>query len=622
LGEGVAVNRLLWRRLTATPSPKPPREADQKFFGSFFQKRTSCLLLLLLAAGAPARDDVLSLSAAALPAVGFGHLPYANPAAPKGGAFVVATVGDFDDLNPFILRGTAPESVFRVWQPLFKPSDTDSVTAYAELARSVDVSGDGLTVKFHLNPRARFSDGVAVTAGDVVWTYRTLVSEGAPIYADLYGGVLSASAPDAETAVFRLRPGAGRGEILNLAEMYVLPEHFWKGRAFGAPLRDFPVGSGPYEVASVSFGDTITYRRVKNWWAADDPADVGFYNFDTVSEVFFHSDAVALQAFLAGQVDARIEPSAAVWATGYRVADARRGNLAMVAAPLGLPAGIHGFVMNTRRPVFADARVRRAMVLAFDFEWINRVILGGAERRETSYFAGSPMASAGLPSEAELRLLQPFRGRIPDGVFGALALPVTDGSGDNLPKLRQAYALLLSAGWRLKDWRLVDAKGDPLTFEILLADPKDEAIAFPYVADLRDLGVDAEIRMTDPSSYQRRLENYDFDMTVESVPATDYPDTEQADYWGCAAARRPGGYNYAGVCSPAIEAMIAAEIDAKNLADKTAAVHALDRLLLNGWYFVPWGAEAFENVAYWRDKAVMQPVPLQIGVDYDLWWAR
>ncbi len=577
----------------------------------------------MLSAAAPARDDVLTLSSAPLPPVGFTHLPYANPSAPKGGLFVVATVGDFDNLNPFILRGTAPASVFRVWQPLFKPSDTDSVTAYADLARSAEVSADGLTVIFHLNPRARFSDGTPVTSADVVWTYKTLVAEGAPIYADLYGGVAAAAAPDAQTAVFTLRPGAGRAAILNLAEMYVLPAHFWNGRAFDAPLRDFPVGSGPYQVSAVSYGDTITYARVKNWWAAANPTDVGFYNFDVFSEEFFHSDAVALQAFLARQVDARIETAAPLWASGYHVADAETKNLAMVNAPLSLPAGIHGFVMNTRKKLFADARVRQAMVLAFDFEWINRVMFSGAQQRETSFFTDSPMASSGLPSAAELRLLQPFRGKIPHAVFTApFALPVTDGSGDNLPELRQAYALLIAAGWRLQNWRLVDAQGDPLSFEILLADPHDEAIAFPYAADLKDLGVDAQIRTIDPSSYQRRIENYDFDMTVESVPATDYPDAEQADYWGCAAARRPGGYNYAGVCSPAIDAMIAAEIAAKTLADKTAAIHALDRLLLNGWYFVPWGVPAAAHVAYWRDKVAMQPAPLQIGVDYDLWWAK
>jgi len=566
---------------------------------------------------------VLTLSSAPQPPAGFTHLPYANPFAPKTGSFTIATVGDFDNLNPFILRGTAPASIFRIWQPLFKPSDTDSVTAYADLAQSAEVSADGLTVTFHLNPRARFSDGTPVTASDVVWTYNTLAGEGAPIYADLYGGVAAAAAPDALTAIFTLRPGAGRAEILNLAEMYVLPAHFWKSRAFDEPLREIPVGSGPYQVASVSYGDTITYARVKNWWAAGNPADVGFYNFDAFTEEFFHSDAVALQAFLARQVDARIESSAPVWASGYHVADAERRNLAMVEAPLSLPAGIHGFVMNTHRPVFADARVRQAMVLAFDFEWINRVMYAGAQRRETSFFTDSPMASSGLPSPAERQQLQPFRGQTPDAVFTKpFALPVTDGSGDNLPELRQAYALLLEAGWRLRNWRLVNAQGAPLTFEILLPDPHDEAIAFPYAADLKDLGVDAEIRTIDPSSYQRRLENYDFDMTVENVPATDYPDTEQADYWGCAAARRPGGYNYAGVCSPPADAMIAAEINARNLADKTTAVHALDRLLLNGWYFVPWGVAAAENVAYWRDKVAMQPAPLQIGVDYDLWWAR
>ncbi len=569
-----------------------PRPAFSRSFLLLFSKKKFLLFFLLWPAGAQAQN-VLSLSGAD---EFVGPLPYANPDAPKGGSFTVAAVGDFDELNPFILRGQAPDSVYRVWQELFKPSDVDSVTAYAELAQSVDVR-DGRVV-FHLNPAARFSDGTAVTAADVVWTYRTLVSEGAPIYAALYAGVADAAAPDAQTAVFTLKPGAGRAQILNLAEMYVLPEHFWAGKDFSAPLRTAPVGSGAYKVARVSFGTSITYARVKDWWAAKLPADIGFDNFDTYTQQFFRTDAVALQAFKAGQVDARIENAAAVWARGYEFTPPAGKGLALMEAPLSLPSGMSGFVMNTRRAVFADVRVREALALAFDFAWTNRVLFDGEMKRDTSYFSNSPMAAGGF------------------------ALPESDASGDNLPALRQALGLLNAAGWRVRDFVLRNAQGEPLRFEILLDDPKDQVIAIPYMAKLKELGIDATIRTLDPASFQQRIQTYDFDMTWESIPATDYPDAEQAGYWGCAAAHAPGGYNWAGVCSPAIDAMIAAEIAAPDLAAKTASVHALDRLLLNGWYFVPWGSAKSEHLAYWADKVAMPAAPLQIGVDYDLWWAK
>jgi len=578
------------------------------------------LLFLARAAHAQSRADVIALSASPLPPPGFTHLPYANPAAPKGGHFTISAIGSFDNLNPFILRGTAPDEMFLVWQPLFKPSDTDSVTAYAELAHSLDISPDGLTVTFHLNPQARFSDGAKVTAQDVVWTYRTLVTEGAPIYTALYADVSNAAAPDALTATFTLRKCAGRAQVLNLAEMYVLPAHFWRGRNFADPLTVFPVGSGPYQVADVSYGSRITLTHLKNWWADNNPADRGFYNFGTISEQFFHNDSAALQAFKAGQIDARIERSAALWADGYR--DDQAG-IAREEPPLTLPAGINGLAMNTRRTLFADPQVRQALTIAYDFDWANRVLGHGAQTREQSYFSNTPMASSGLPGPDELALLAPFRAQLPAGLFTKpFRLPVTAGAADDLPALRTAFALLGKAGWRLRNFQLVNALGVPFSFEILLPGPANEPGAIAYAARLKQLGITAAIRIIDPAAYQQRLENYDFDMTTISIPATAYPDTEQAGYWGCAAARTPGGDNLAGICTPAIDAMIAAEIAAPDLAAKTAAMHALDRLLLNDWAIIPWGTDGHENLAYWSDRFAKPGKALQIGVDFDLWWAK
>jgi microcin C transport system substrate-binding protein len=584
--------------------------------------RLAALLLFIVASfPAHARTDLITLSTAAQPPVGFDHLPYANPDAPKGGVLRLPGVGDFDNLNPFILRGTAPDTVLQIWQPLFKLSDTDSVTEYAELARSVVVRGN--QVIFALDPRARFSDGVPVTAADVVWTYHTLITQGLPFYAAEYSQVAGVAAADARTVVFTLRPGAGPDTVFNLAGLYVLPAHFWAGRDFSAPLRDFPVGSGAYRVSAVDWGDSVTYSRVRGWWAAGIPADQGFDNFDTVTEIFFRDKSALLQAFKAGELDEHIEDSAALWDAARGWAPVRDGRVRLELVPETLPAGITGLVMNTRRPEFADARVRQALTLAFDAEWTDRALFGGFLRRERSYFTNSAMASSGLPSDDELKLLAPYRSQIPPAVFDApFALPVTDGSGYNLPELKQAMALLNQAGWRVRDFALVDAAGQQMTFEILLDDPKYERIVIPYAHDLGLLGINATVRTVDPATYLRRTQNFDFDMTEAEFPVSDDPGSEQAGYWGCEAARRPGSENLAGVCAPAIDAMIAAEVAAPDAAAKRSAIHALDRLLLNGWYIVPWFSADSERLAYWQSRVAKPVAALQVGVDTTLWWAK
>ncbi len=577
-------------------------------------------LLFFAAHAANARNDLFTLSTAPQPPPGYTNLPYANPNAPKGGSITISAVGDFDNLNPFILRGTPPVSIYHVWQTLFKQSDTDSVTSYADLAQSADVSPDGLTVTFHLNPRARFSDGVPVTAADVVWTFDTITTAGSPFFAGYYAGVASVQATDSETVTFKLKPGAGRDLPSNLGGIYILPEHFWKEKKFADPLLVAPVGSGPYQVSDVSFGNSITYTHVKNWWAANLPADKGFYNFDTYKEVYFQSDSVALQAFKAGQVDARIEASAKQWATAYNFPAVRNGQVRLTRVPETLPAGIDGFAMNTRRPQFADPLVRHALALAFDFQWMNRVLFHNSYIRYNSYFTNSYLASSGLPSADELKLLAPFKSIIPPAVFTQkFSLPITDGSGYNLPQLEQAMKLLNQAGWQVKNFKLVNPAGQQMTIQILLDDQLLERIAISYAADLKLLGIDATVLTIDTATYERRLQNFDFDMIFAQFPETDFPGTEQGDYWSCAAANSPGSNNLMGVCSPAIDAMITAQNAATNTAQKTAAIHALDRLLLNGWYMVPaWTADD-DRLAYWT-RVTPQPAPLQIGVDYDLWW--
>jgi microcin C transport system substrate-binding protein len=581
----------------------------------------SFLLLFLIASPAFARTDLITMDAASQPPVGYASLPYANAYAPKGGSLTLAMLGDFDNLNPFILRGTAPDTVYQVWQPLFKLSDTDSVTEYAELARSVVVNGD--RVIFTLDPRAKFSDGVPVRASDVVWTYHILLSDGLPFYAAEYSQVESVAAKDSETVVFTLKPGAGADTVFNLAGLYVLPEHFWKNKDFSAPLRELPVGSGAYQVTDVSWGSSVTYSHVKNWWAAQVPSDTGFNNFDTLTELYFREKSVLLQAFAAGQIDAWVENSPASWQALRNFDAVRDGQIKLELAPQNLPAGMNGFVMNTRRGIFSDARVRQALTLALDAQWTNRALYDGFYSREHSYFSNSPMASSGLPSQDELKLLAPYKNSIPESVFTrTFSLPATDASGYNLPQLKAALSLLEQAGWRVKNFKLVNTSGRQMRFEILLDDPQDERIAIPYAHNLGLLGIDATVRSIDASAYQQCLTNFDFDMIKMSFPVSDDPGSEQADYWGCAAAARPGSFNLAGACTQAIDAMIAAENAAQDAAAKQTAIHALDRLLLNGWYIIPLFSSDKERLAWWQNKVDRPDAPLQTGHNFALWWAK
>ena len=555
----------------------------------------------------------------ALPA-DFQSFPYVNANAPKGGSVAFSQVGGFNSFNPFIIRGTPAAGANYLWDTLMRQSDDEAAVAYGLLAESVDVAPDHGSVTFTLHPAAKFADGSPVMASDVVWSFQTFCTKGQPYFQQYYAAVATAVAVGDRQVVFKLHPGAPREMPLILGQLSVLPQAWWKGRDFTAPLNEAPMGSGPYKVESSALNRSVSYRRRPDYWAADLPVCRGFYNFDRITYEYFGDPAVAMEAFKAGDIDFRDENISKNWATGYDFPAVQKGLVRKQVFKDRLPTGIQGFGMNARRPVFSDPRVRQAMAWAYDFEWANKVLFYGSYQRSTSYFTNSDLACSGLPAGAELALLEPFRAQLPPDLFAKpFALPVNDGSGNNRPALIQALHILEQAGWTVQDRQMKNAAGQPLTFEILLNDPSFERVTLPYAQDLKRLGVNVTVRVIDPSEYQQRMDDFDFDMTVMLFPESDVPGSEQRDYWGSAGAKLTGSNNLTGVSSPVVDALIDKVIGARDTAELYAATHALDRVLLWGWHVVPqWYLGAY-RLAFWNVFGY-PATPMRAGFNIDSWW--
>jgi microcin C transport system substrate-binding protein len=402
--------------------------------------------------------------------------------------------------------------------------------------------------------------------------------------------------------------------------MPVLPKHWWEGREFERPSLDVPLGSGPYRIERFDAGRSIVYRRVEDWWAKDIPSNKGLNNFGAYRYEYFRDTTVALEAFKAGQIDFRTENVARDWATAYDFPARRRGLVKLDEIRHQLPTGMQAFAVNLRRPLFQDKRVRQALGELFDFEWMNANLFYGAYTRTSSYFSNSELASSGLPQGREKEILEQFRGRIPDEVFTTeYTLPKTDGSGNNREGLRRALRLFQEAGWRVRDRRLVDAQGRPFEFEILLQGPTFERIALPYVQALERIGISARVRTVDPAQYQKRIDAFDYDMTVESIGQSLSPGNEQRDFFTCAKAREEGSQNVAGICDPAIDELVELVVNAPDRQELIARTRALDRVLLWNHFMIPqWHLRAF-RVAYW-DKFGRPPRNPRYGLGLDGWW--
>jgi microcin C transport system substrate-binding protein len=551
---------------------------------------------------------------------GFKHFAYVNPGAPRGGEVRLAAIGTFDTLNPFTLKGVAAAGMGEVFQTLMAGSADEPSSEYGLVAEAVEVPADRSWVAFTLRSAARFHDGRPLTADDVVWTFETLKAKGHPFFRSYYGQVARAEKIGERKVKFTFARGENRELPLIVGQMPVLSKAYWATRDFEKTTLESPVGSGAYRVESVEPGRSITYRRVRDYWAAALPVNVGRDNFDTIRFDYYRDTTVALEAFKAGQYDFRQENAAKNWATAYSGPAVSQGLIRKEQIPNEVPTGMQAYVFNERRPIFRDPRVRHALAGAFDFEWANAHLFYGAYTRTTSYFSNSELASRGLPGPEELRILEPFRGRVPAEVFGkAYEPPATDGSGNIRDNLRRALALLQTAGWTVRGQKLVNARGEPMEFEILGNDPAFERVHLPFAKNLERLGVTARVRTVDTAQYQNRLDTFDFDVTVAVWGQSLSPGNEQRDMWHSSVANTPGSRNLAGIKDPVVDALVDLLIAAPDRPALVARTRALDRVLLWGHHVIPhWHIQAW-RVAYW-DKFSRPATAPKYSLGFDTWW--
>lgn len=590
---------------------------------SFLLAAGGSLLLGLagLAQAAPQHALTLYGEAPKYPA-DYRHFDYVEPDAPKGGTLRQAGFGSFDSLNPFINKGVAADEIGLVYDTLTRHGLDEPFSEYGLLAEKIERAPDNSWVRFHLRPEARFHDGHPVTAEDVVFSFETLMKDGAPMYRAYYADVSQAVAEDERRVRFDFKHAGNRELPLILGQLAVLPKHWWASRDFTKSGLEPPLGSGPYRIADVQAGRSIRYERVRDWWGKDLPANRGFYNFDAVQIDYYRDNTVALEALKAGQFDYWLETSAKNWATAYDVPAVKNGQLVKEEIANNNPTGMQGFIFNIRRPLFQDRRVREALALLFDFEWTNRQLFNGAYTRTRSYFDNSELASRGLPDEAELKILEPLRAQIPPEVFNnEFRPPVSDGSGIIRDQQRRAYQLLQEAGWRVEGDRMLDAGGQPVRIEFLLAQADFERILLPYKRNLADLGINLEIRRVDVSQYINRLRSRDFDMMVGGFSQSNSPGNEQREYWHSVSADNPGSRNFIGLKDPAIDRLVDGLVQADTRDRLISHTRALDRVLLWGHYVVPnWHIKTW-RVAYWNRLAHPKVTP-RYDIGLYTWWSK
>ncbi len=557
--------------------------------------------------------------------VDFPYLDYVNPDAPKGGQIVFGVLGSFDSINPFIIKGvTAAGLRDYVFESLMGRALDEPFSLYGLLAQSIETPDDRSSVTFRLRPEARFSDGRPITINDVIFTHTLLRDRGRPNHRTYYSKVTKVERIGERGVKFTFTPERDREMPLIMGLMPILPAHVYNPDTFEKTGLTPLVGSGPYVVAKIESGSSIVYRRNRNYWGRHLAINRGRFNFDEIRFDYFRDASSLFEAFKKGLYHVRVEVDPGRWALAYDFPAIKDGRIVKREFPIGVPSGMSALVFNTRKPLFSNKGVRRALTLLFDFEWLNRNLYHGLYARTQSYFDRSELSSHGRAGDAHERtLLAPFSGDIePEIIEGRFKQPVSDGSGHNRSSRRRALGLMKQAGYGLADKRLVNLEtGEQFQFEILAATKGQERLLLSYARALKALGIDARIRQVDTAQYQRRRQTYDFDMIQNFWYASLSPGNEQNFRWRSNSADIEGTFNFAGVKNVAVDAMIAALLAAESRAEFVSAVRALDRTLLSGHYVIPLFHLPRQWVAYWRQFEHPKKTALY-GFQVDTWWLR
>ena len=552
----------------------------------------------------------------------FVHFDYVEPNAPKGGTLHLATVGTFSTLNPFTLKGVSAAGAGFPFESLLEGAADEPDAAYGLIAAEVALAPDRRSVRFLLRPEARWHDSTPVTAADVAFSFEILTTEGAPSFATQLAGVDRVETVGDREVAFHLVDPDNRKLPLIVGGMPIVSEAYFRGRSFGETTLEPPLGSGPYRVGKVDAGRSIAFERVADYWGAALPVMTGRYNFDTIFIDYYRDRTVLVEALKAGEYDFHEEFTSKVWATQYDIRAVEEGWLVKDVLPDNTPSGVQAFFINTRLPKFHDRRVREALSYVFDFEWLNKNQFFGIYDRMASYFENSDLAARGLPSQAELAILEPHRGAVPEEVFTTeFVPPSTDGSGNNRRNLRSARALLKEAGWITRDGALVnEATGEPMTIEFLYFEPTFERIYAVFARRLERLGVGVTLRLVDSVSYEERMKSHDFEITTLRFVFNLSPGAELNANFATATADQVGSSNAAGIKDPVVDALIAEVVGATDRATLVAAARALDRVLLWGHYMIPQWYKGAHHLVYWDKFGRPALKPRYARGVIDTWW--
>src|SRR5256884_1338477 len=560
-----------------------------------------------LASGGPERHGMSAFGDLKYPA-NFRHFDYTNVNAPKGGAF--SQVGSnrvfnqnfltFNSLNIFILKGDGAQGMELTFASLMARAFDEPDALYGLAARAVRISADGLTYRFLMRPGITFHDGSPLTAHDVAFSLKTLKEKGHPIAQQLLRDLVDAEASDDATVLIRFAPHRARDVPLFAASLPIFSRAYYSTHAFEETTLEPPLGSGPYQVGRFETGRVIESDGVKNWWGADLPVGRGLNNFDVVRYEFYRDRDVAFEGFTSKTYVFREEFTSRIWATRYNFPAIRDGRVKRDVIPDDTPSGAQGWFFNTRREKFKDKRLREALIYAFDFEWTNKNIMYGSYQRTESVFQNSEMMAVGKPSADELALLEPFRGKVPNEVFGEpFVPPVSDGSGQDRAQLRKASALLKEAGFVIKDGKRVTLQGEPISVEFLIDEPSFQPHHMPFIKNLGTLGIEATLRVVDPVQYRKRVDDFDFDLTIQRFSFSSTPGDSLRSYFSSQAAAMKGSQNLAGISDPVIDVLIDKIIAADSRTSLTTACRVLDRVIRTGRYWVPHWYKASHWLAYW-----------------------